>query len=568
MEPELIGGRYRVLASAGKGGMGTVWLCLDERLHREVAVKQVGLLPDQSVTDAARAFREARSSAGLNHRNVVTVFDVIEQDDHIWLVMEHVPGRSLSQIIREDGALDPRVVARIGAQVADGLAAAHAAGTSHRDVKPGNVLVRDDGVAKISDFGIARTHGDPALTQSGFLTGTPTYFSPELARGGEPGLADDVWALGATLYAAVEGQPLVEQHPNPITVLHDIASGRRRPPERAGFLAPVLQTMLDPDPEARGSMADASRRLEELANRPDGDSGILPTRELRLASDPDPATDVPTQAHRGTDTAASAGPVAPTDTVDGSDVATRAVSPGRMPPPPPAADAAPLVAVSADPASPGPPHRHPAGAGGTAAPPPERTAPPGGGGPLRAARRPPVLLVVAGVLAVLLLAALAWVLTRPDTGSGAQAGRSETPSPSPSVSRSPGRSASSSATPSTRASSSVSASTTSSAAAGSAAAEEKFVRAYYAAAPGGTDRGWAMLGPGEKAQGRGAYDGFWRTIRSVEVRSANVRASSSTVDVTLVYRTTSGGTSTERKRERLVPDGRGGYLLDSDVPAG
>ena len=187
MQPELIGGRYRVESAIGKGGMGTVWLCRDETLQRNVAVKQVGLLPGESVTDSARAFREARSTAALSHRNVVTVFDVVEESGHIWLVMEHVPGRSLSEIIKQDGPLDPGTVAEIGAQVAAGLAAAHAAGTMHRDVKPGNVLIREDGVAKISDFGIARTHGDPALTQSGFLTGTPSYFSPELARGGDPG---------------------------------------------------------------------------------------------------------------------------------------------------------------------------------------------------------------------------------------------------------------------------------------------------------------------------------------------------------------------------------------------
>ena len=154
--PTLIGGRYRVEPAIGQGGMGTVWLCRDEMLRREVAVKQVGLLPGESVTDSARALREARSSAALSHRNVVTVFDVVEEDGAIWLVMEHVPVRSLSEIIKQDGPLDPAVVADIGAQVADGLAAAHAAGTMHRDVKPGNVLVREDGVAKISDFGIAR----------------------------------------------------------------------------------------------------------------------------------------------------------------------------------------------------------------------------------------------------------------------------------------------------------------------------------------------------------------------------------------------------------------------------
>src|SRR6476620_4042478 len=247
MQPDVIGGRYRVGRAIGQGGMGTVWLCRDETLQRDVAVKQVGLLPGQSVTDSARALREARSSAALSHRNVVTVFDVVEEHDAIWLVMEHVPSRSLSEIIKQAGPLDP-------AEVADGLAAAHAAGTMHRDVKPGNVLIREDGVAKISDFGIARNTADPALTQSGFLTGTPSYFSPELARGAAPSPASDVWALGATLYAAVEGRSPYKAQTNPVAVLHEIASQQPSAPRRADFLEPVLLRMMDRDPGSRWSM--------------------------------------------------------------------------------------------------------------------------------------------------------------------------------------------------------------------------------------------------------------------------------------------------------------------------
>ncbi len=265
MHPDLIGGRYRVGGAIGQGGMGTVWLATDEVLRRDVAVKRVGLLPGESVTDSARALREARSSAALSHRNVVTVYDVVEEDQAIWLVMEHVPGRSLSELIRESGAMDPAVVADIGAQVADGLAAAHAAGTTHRDVKPGNVLVRDDGVAKISDFGIARTVGDPTLTQSGFVTGTPSYFSPELARGAAPDQASDVWALGATLYAAVQGRAPYRAQQNAVAVLHQIATDPPPPPTRADFLEPVLSRMLDRDPASRWSMADAAHALHRLA---------------------------------------------------------------------------------------------------------------------------------------------------------------------------------------------------------------------------------------------------------------------------------------------------------------
>jgi serine/threonine protein kinase len=244
--------------------MGTVWLCTDEILGRQVAVKQVGTLPGESTLDLARAIREARSSAALNHPNVVSVFDVVEEGDHIWLVMEYIPGRSLSEILQHEGSISPERAAHIGAQVADGLAAAHARGTVHRDVKPGNILVRDDGVAKISDFGIARTVGDPQVTHTGLVTGTPGYFAPELARGGDPTPAADVWALGASLFAAVEGHTLYPLHLNPIALLGEIASTRPPHPERAGFLAEPIVRMLDVDPRSRWTMADVAHVLRRL----------------------------------------------------------------------------------------------------------------------------------------------------------------------------------------------------------------------------------------------------------------------------------------------------------------
>jgi eukaryotic-like serine/threonine-protein kinase len=278
MQPELIGGRYRVGRAVGRGGMGTVWLARDEKLQRDVAVKQVGLLPGESVTDSARALREARSSAALGHRNVVTVFDVVEERGAIWLVMEYVPSRSLAEMVAQEGPLDPAVVADIGAQVADGLAAAHALGVMHRDVKPGNVLVREDGLAKISDFGIARSAGDPALTQSGLLTGTPSYFSPELARGAPPTPASDVWALGATLYAAVEGRPPYPPRANPIALLHDIADRQPPAPRRAAYLEPVLLRLMDRDPGSRWSMTDAAHALRRLAEEHRPERTLAQTR--------------------------------------------------------------------------------------------------------------------------------------------------------------------------------------------------------------------------------------------------------------------------------------------------
>ena len=267
MPPKVIAGRYRVEREVGRGGMGQVWLCRDELLGRLVAVKQVGHPPGESAPDLARAMREARSSAPLSHPNVVSIFDAIDEGERIWLVMEYVPGRTLAQLTAQEGRLTPERAARIGAQVADGLAAAHSRGTVHRDVKPGNILVTDDDVAKVSDFGIARTLGDQQLTQTGMMTGTPTYFSPELARGHDPTPASDVWALGASLYAAVEGRPPYLDKGNALAMLVQIAEESPRRPEHAGVLTEPLRRMLDPDPKSRWGMADVAHALHRIHDR-------------------------------------------------------------------------------------------------------------------------------------------------------------------------------------------------------------------------------------------------------------------------------------------------------------
>jgi serine/threonine protein kinase len=294
MTPDLIADRYEVLRPIGRGGMGTVWLCRDEILGREVAVKQIGALPGESATDAARALREARSSAALNHHNVVSVFDVVDTEDgKAWLVMEYVPSRTLGQLIREDGPLDPRRAARIGAQVAEGLAAAHALGTIHRDVKPGNILVGEDDRAKISDFGIARGADDEQLTRTGLVTGTPSYFSPELARGEDPGPESDVYALGATLYTAVEGHAPYPEQRNPIALLQKIAAEEPPPPTRAGPLAVAIGRMMDRDPRSRWSMADAASSLRRVAERPGAEDEGTAVLAAPAAQTPRGATPVP-----------------------------------------------------------------------------------------------------------------------------------------------------------------------------------------------------------------------------------------------------------------------------------
>jgi len=293
MPLEVIAGRYRVERAVGKGGMGTVWLCHDEVLHRVVAVKQIGVMPGESADDARRAMREARTAAALNHRNAVSIYDVVDHDGVPWLVMEYVPSQTLAQLIAH-GPLPAERVARIGAQVAAALASAHALGIIHRDVKPGNILVGEDDLAKISDFGIARIAHDDQLTQTGMMTGTPAYFSPELARGADPGPESDVWALGATLYAAVEGRPAYPKQPNAIATLQAIASESVEHPGRAAFLLDPIGHMMDRDPSSRWTMDQvetALRRLAEERGTTAGAAGAGETTAVFTPAEPDPSTE-------------------------------------------------------------------------------------------------------------------------------------------------------------------------------------------------------------------------------------------------------------------------------------
>ncbi|GAA4619076.1 hypothetical protein GCM10023195_86120 [Actinoallomurus liliacearum] len=251
---EILAGRYRILELIGRGGMGRVWRAYDAELDREVAVKELRLPDEIDDTERrewyARVAREARAAARLHHPGIVALHDrVIGDDGRPWLVMELVAGGSLDDVLRTGGPLPVRRVADIGRQMLDALAAAHAKGIVHRDVKPANVLLDGDR-AVLTDFGIAVLEGDATLTKSGIQLGTPAYMSPEQVRGHAATPRSDLWALGATLYAAVEGRPPF-QGPTHGAVFVAIATEDPPPPTRAGPLTDVLTGLLDKDPDAR-----------------------------------------------------------------------------------------------------------------------------------------------------------------------------------------------------------------------------------------------------------------------------------------------------------------------------
>jgi serine/threonine protein kinase len=264
-----IGGRYELTGRIGGGAMGVVWRATDRYLHRTVAIKEVLLQDGLDETKAeearSRAMREGRIAARLQHPNAITVFAVEEAGGRPWLVMEYLPSKSLATVLRESGRLPVDEVVKIGTQLGSALAAAHKAGIVHRDIKPGNVLIGEDGTVKISDFGVSRALGDVTITATGGIAGTPGFFAPEVARGEEASFAADVFSVGATLYNAVEGVPPFGDGDNPIALLHRVSSGRITPPSLAGPLTPLLLRLLEPKPENRPTMPEALDALTELA---------------------------------------------------------------------------------------------------------------------------------------------------------------------------------------------------------------------------------------------------------------------------------------------------------------
>ncbi|MCM4083629.1 serine/threonine-protein kinase [Paractinoplanes hotanensis] len=263
----LVAGRYRLGEPVGSGGMGRVWLARDEMLDRDVAVKE--FVPPEWMTDEERVrlrdrtLREARSAGRLNHPHVVRIYDVVHFDGLPWIVMEYVPSRSLHQVIHEDGPFSPATTARIGVALLDALRAAHAAGVLHRDVKPHNVLIGDDGRVVLTDFGLATFVDDGSVTGPGLVVGSPQYVSPERARDGTSTPESDLWSLGATLYAAVEGRSPYARE-NAMATLMALATEEPDPPSRAGMLGPVLTGLLRREPRQRLAAVEVDRRLRMI----------------------------------------------------------------------------------------------------------------------------------------------------------------------------------------------------------------------------------------------------------------------------------------------------------------
>jgi eukaryotic-like serine/threonine-protein kinase len=267
----LVAGRYRLTEQIGRGGMGTVWRGEDEVLGRQVALKQLHVQPHLAPDDLARLYertrREARSAARVAHPNVIVVHDVVDDevdgDGRPCIVMEYVPAPTLADLLTDGRTVPPEEAARIGLGMIAALRAAHAAGVLHRDVKPGNVLLGADGRVVLTDFGIAMTADASTLTKTGEMVGSIHYMAPERIRGQKPGPASDLWALGATLYQAVEGRPPFRRL-TAMEAAYAIAVDPLEPLKQGGALEPLIEALLVKDPEERPTAEQTEQALRAV----------------------------------------------------------------------------------------------------------------------------------------------------------------------------------------------------------------------------------------------------------------------------------------------------------------
>jgi eukaryotic-like serine/threonine-protein kinase len=329
-----VAGRYRLGNPLGVGGMGRVWLAYDEVLHREVAVKQLvlpfGLADDEREELRLRTLREARAAARLSHPNIVRIYDVLHGELQPWIVMEYVPSRSLSQVLTEQGPLPVDQVARIGLAVLSALAAANRVGVLHRDVKPSNVLIADDGRVVLTDFGSAILDDtDGEITRTGLILGSPQYLAPERAQKGISTPESDLWSLGATLYTAAEGHSPFDR-PTVASTLIAVATERPRPFARAGPLKPVLTGLLRKNPRARMTVSETERRLHRIAGP--GPTTVRLAPAQRPAPSPAPTSPAPTSPAPTSPAPTSSDPTSPAPTSSDPTFPVPASSPADEPP--------------------------------------------------------------------------------------------------------------------------------------------------------------------------------------------------------------------------------------------
>ncbi len=538
--------------------MGVVWRAQDERLHRVVAVKELLLHNkfDESESDKAkrRAMREARIAARLQHPNAITVYDAVTDDGQPWLIMEYLPSRSLAQVLTDMGTLPPHEVAEIGSQVASALTAAHKVGIVHRDVKPGNILLSDNGAVKITDFGISRATGDVTATATGTAVGTPAYFSPEVARGEDAEQSSDVFSLGATLYTAVEGTPPFGVADNTIALLHRVAEGRVRPPQKAGLLTDLLLTMLRDAPTDRPTMAEAAEALASVA------------RQAREAEEPTSFVAQPVQQpvekKAEKPTAVDVAPVAATRVAEPVAEPEPASKPEPSATPAAAPVAAPVAETKPEPA---------------AAPPAAASTPPR---PARTAeedeRRKRLIFVGLGVVVVLIVIAGVVALTTAGNSDG-NAGTPPTSSTTtqqeqgqqPVTSEQPTTTEQPTTVPTTTepVTTSEPPPTTTEQPAAQPRTPEQFITDYFAGLIADKPGTYDKLSPSFKAAlapSYANYEAFWNTYSAVQATNVTSQGENR-VSATIVYTLQDGTTQTESQVYSLVPNGDG-WLINTQNP--
>jgi hypothetical protein len=543
----LVSGRYRLVKMLGAGGMGIVWHAWDERLQRPVALKMLRTQPEltdderQRATD--RAMREARITAGLHHPHAVTVFDVVEQEGQPCIVMQLIESTPLSVLLTEHGTLSPAETARIGAEVGSALAAAHKIKIVHRDVKPGNILITEDASALISDFGISHALGDSTITATGMIHGTPAYLAPEVARGLDTSFASDVFSLGATLYAMLEGSPPFGSDKNAIALLHRVARGGYPAPKHAGPLAPLLAEMLDADPKRRPTMAAATASLSSIRDELRGASIAAAARAVTPAPAPQDAHEEPPLTLPA--------PAAPEGTT------TKRIDQPTVPVTPAADLTAPTVGID-------PPAGHASATAET-----ERVAPPSdpapsvtheGGRPRRGRRAMVVAAVLAATAIIVLVVALLVNNPAPSVDDTAQPQQSsssaapaetETPQAEPSAAAEPTEPTQEPEPP-------------------APTPEQRVVdtvTGYYAMLPGDLDSAWPMMTADYQenhAGGRSAYEAFWAAIAEVEIADVTAPAADR-AQATLTYYFRDGRVVQEVTVYQLVDEGGNLKIAASDV---